>query len=108
MAGCGVAFAATVFSPTLLFALLMATLFAWASRSAPEEPVRWGLVYLAMVSALYALLDIREDVLHWRPGFKSDATILADMTGLPAIFWGVLWAVAAVAMQVVALRRVFR
>lgn len=108
LAGCGIAFTGSFFSPTLLFALLVATLFAWAARSAPEEAVRWGLVYLAVVSALYSLLDIREDLLRWEPAARSDATVMADWTGIPALVWGLLWAGLAVGVQALAIRRIFR
>lgn len=108
LVGCGFAFSTGVFSPTLLFALLIATLFAWAARAAPENVVRWGLVYIATVSALYSLIDIREDVLQWNAVGTSDATLLAARTGVPALFWGLAWAVIALAMMGVALRRILR
>ena len=108
LAGCGVAFSTGAFSPTLLFSLLIATLFAWAARAAPENIVRWGLVYIATVSALYSLIDIREDVLQWNAAGTSDATMLAARTGIPALVWGLAWAVIAIAMMGVALRRILR
>lgn len=108
LAACGVAFSPGGVNVTLLFSLLVATLFAAAARSAPEPAVRWGLVYLAAVSALYALIDIREDLLQWNAGGVSDATLLASRTGIPAIVWGVLWAVIAIAMMAAAARRILR
>lgn len=108
LAGCGVAFSAGAFSPTMLFALLIATLFAWAARAAPEYVVRWGLVYIASVSALYALIDIREDLLQWSVAGASDATILAERTGIPALVWGLAWAAIAIAMMAVALRKILK
>jgi hypothetical protein len=108
LAGCGVAFSSGAFGSTLLFAMLIATLFAWAARAAPEYVVRWGLVYIASVSALYSLLDIRQDLLHWSVSGASDATILAERTGIPALVWGLAWAAIAIAMMAVALRKILR
>lgn len=108
LAGCGVAFSAGGLSPTLLFSLLVATLFAAAARTAPEPAVTWGLIYLATVSALYALLDIRQDVLQWNGRGVSDATLLATRTGIPAIVWGVAWALIALAMMAAAFRKILR
>lgn len=108
LAGCGVAFSTGPFSATLLFALLIATLFAWAARAAPEYVVRWGLVYIASVSALYSLIDIREDLLHWSARGPSDATLLAARTGVPALVWGLAWAGIAIAIMAVALRRILK
>ncbi len=49
---------------------------------------------LGVTSALYVLLDIRSDILQ-RPHLPSDAAMLADITRVPALLWGLLWMVAA-------------
>jgi hypothetical protein len=43
-----------------------------------------------MTSCLYAVLDIKSDVLD-RPHLPSDAAMLAEATGIPTVFWGILW-----------------
>jgi hypothetical protein len=48
------------------------------------------LTALGLTSCLYALLDIKSDVLD-RPHLPSDAYMLAQMTGVPTLVWGVLW-----------------
>jgi hypothetical protein len=48
------------------------------------------LTALGLTSCLYALLDIKSDVLD-RPHLPSDAYMLAQMTGIPTLVWGVLW-----------------
>lgn len=48
------------------------------------------LTALGLTSCLYALLDIKSDILD-RPYLQSDAAMLADMTGIPTVVWGVLW-----------------
>jgi hypothetical protein len=45
---------------------------------------------IGVTSCLYAILDIKSDVLD-RVGAESDATVLAKMTHVPAVAWGALW-----------------
>jgi hypothetical protein len=51
---------------------------------------RGVLFVLGLTSALYAILDIKGDVLD-RPEALSDARMLADLTGIPALVWGIAW-----------------
>jgi hypothetical protein len=48
------------------------------------------LLGLGLTSSLYAILDIKSDVLD-RPQLPSDAAMLAEMTGIPTAVWGFLW-----------------
>jgi len=50
---------------------------------------------IGLTSCLYAVLDIKSDILD-RPGLRSDAAMLAEVTGMPTTFWGVLWISIAV------------
>jgi hypothetical protein len=55
------------------------------------------LKVIGLTSCLYAVLDLKSDILDGS-GRPSDASLLAEHTGLPAWLWGLLWiAVAAVA-----------
>ncbi|HEX4954470.1 MAG TPA: M50 family metallopeptidase [Thermoanaerobaculia bacterium] len=52
---------------------------------------------VGLVSLFYALFDIQSDVLA-RPNLcASDASQLARLTGLPTLFWGILWMLAGLA-----------
>jgi hypothetical protein len=52
---------------------------------------------LGLTSALYAILDIKSDVLD-RPELPSDAHMLAEVTGIgTTTMWGVLWISIAIA-----------
>jgi hypothetical protein len=51
---------------------------------------RFLLLGLGLTSALYAILDIKSDILA-RPHLQSDAAMLAEMTGIPTAAWGFLW-----------------
>ena len=50
---------------------------------------------LGLTSCLYAILDIKSDILD-RPTLRSDATMLHDLTGIPPVFWGFLWVTIAI------------
>jgi hypothetical protein len=56
------------------------------------------LVALGLTSCLYAVLDIKSDILD-RPHLPSDAHMLAQLTGVPTVAWGVLWIGIALAVS---------
>ncbi len=66
------------------------------------------LKVIGLTSCLYAILDIKGDIID-RPGSPSDAYLLAEQTGLPVFFWGVLWiniaVVAALGFLLLACRK---
>jgi hypothetical protein len=57
------------------------------------------LIVIGLTSCLYAVLDIKSDILD-RPHAVSDAVLLADVTGIPAIAWGVLWLGVSIVLAV--------
>lgn len=59
---------------------------------------RYLLKAIGFTSCLYAPLDIVSDVLA-RPGVVSDATMLAEHTGLPGFVWGLLWTATALGLS---------
>ena len=68
----------------VLFGLTMIT----ASRKIGAAMNRHLLLTLGLTSALYAVLDIKSDVLD-RPELKSDAHMLAEVTGFgTTTMWG--------------------
>jgi len=87
----------------ILFGAAMLTLAKKATRSLN----RTALLALGLTSALYAILDIKSDVID-RPGVESDAFMLAEITGIPTVFWGALWIAAALAFSFWLLRRAYR
>jgi hypothetical protein len=78
-----------------------------SARYLPARGVAYVLLVLGLTSAMYALLDIRSDILS-RPQVRSDAAMLADVTGVPTLVWGLLWIGIAVAACWIALRRWLR
>lgn len=66
------------------------------------------LTALGLTSCLYAILDIKSDVLD-RPHLQSDAAMLAEMTpGITTTTWGVIWISVALAVSALALVRAYR
>jgi hypothetical protein len=55
---------------------------------------RVTLYLLGLTSCLYAVLDIKSDILD-RPALTSDARLLAELTGVPTLVWGAAWIVTA-------------
>jgi len=80
-----------------------------ASTRLPAAAHDFALKVIGLTSCLYAVLDIKSDVLD-RPGVESDAHMLADLTGIPTLVWGLAWisiaAVAAVGFLFLSCRRV--
>jgi hypothetical protein len=90
-----------IFSACFGAALVLA-----AARLRPRG-VASVLLVLGLTSALYALLDIRSDILA-RPHLQSDARMLAELTGVPTLVWGGLWGVIALVACWFALKRWLR
>jgi hypothetical protein len=82
----------------LFFGLLFGSALILAAARLPTQWNRTLLNVLGLTSALYAILDIKSDILD-RPHLQSDAAMLADLTGVPTLFWGVLWSGIAVALS---------
>ncbi len=89
------------------FGILFGALFGGAMialRAAGRVVHVAVLTALGLTSCLYALLDIKSDILD-RPYLPSDARMLADLTGIPTVVWGVLWIGLGLAVSVLLLRR---
>lgn len=90
-----------------VFTALFGAALLLCARRLPARGVANVLLVLGLTSALYALLDIRSDILS-RPQVRSDAAMLAEVTGVPTVVWGVLWIGIAIAACWIALRRWLR
>jgi hypothetical protein len=78
-----------------------------AARFLPPRAARPILVTLGLTSCLYALLDIKSDIFD-RPWLPSDARMLAELTGVHTLVWGVLWIAIALAASALLFRRAYR
>ncbi len=110
------AIAAVVAGATLLyvrqpfaaaFGLAFGAALFVVSRRAGVTGNRAVLTMLGLTSCLYAVLDIKSDILD-RPELQSDARMLAEMTGVPTVLWGGIWIVVALAFCAVLFRWAWR
>ncbi len=79
----------------MIFGLAAAAVLLLAARFLSHGLNDFLLSVIGLTSCLYAVIDIKSDVLD-RPELRSDARMLAELTGLPTVLWGLLWIVLAV------------
>jgi hypothetical protein len=79
----------------IAFGLLFGIALLWAAQRASAGVNRAILLTLGLTSSLYAILDIKSDILD-RPDLRSDAAMLAEITGVPTVVWGLVWITVAV------------
>lgn len=91
----------------LLFGAAFGAGLVAASRRLSPLANRRILLVLGLTSCLYAALDIKGDILD-RPHLRSDAAMLAELTGVPTLAWGVLWIGIALFVSLLLLIRAFR
>ena len=82
----------------ILFGLLFGGALLAVARLVGARANRVILMGLGLTSCLYAILDIKSDVLD-RPQLPSDARMLAELTGVPTVVWGILWIAIAVVVS---------
>ncbi len=94
-----------------LFGLGFGVLFGGAlftvAKQASRTLNRTLLLALGMTSVLYAILDIKSDIID-RPGAESDAYMLSEITGIPTVAWGALWIAAALGFSFWLLRQAYK
>jgi hypothetical protein len=83
---------------TLVFALVMAGLFGLGARFLPDALVGFVNLFIASFTALYAVMDLKDDLWNSAVRSHSDAQLLADVTIVPAVVWAALWTLLSVAV----------
>ena len=83
-------FVRPVISFGMIFGLLSGAGIMAAGKFLPEDVNDFILKVIGLTSCLYAVFDIKSDILD-RPYLCSDARMLAELTYLPTLFWGLLW-----------------
>lgn len=91
----------------LLFGIVFGAVLVLFGRKLGEHLSRMALRVLGLTSCLYAILDIKSDVLD-RPHLRSDAAMLAEITPLSTTAWGFVWTAVALLVCAVAFRRAYR
>lgn len=89
---------------TVFFTAAMALALALLARWLPPRWSRGTAIFLGIFSGLYALWDIRDDLILRQTG-RSDADALASLTGVPSLAWAILWLGISVAALWYVLRR---
>jgi hypothetical protein len=88
------------------YGLLTGILLMGLGIKAPPPASWWFLRLVGVFSVLYALLDVRDDVFRNAEAVgASDATMLAEMTHIPAFLWGGGWILLGLGMLVLFRRR---
>ncbi|MBS2023795.1 MAG: M50 family metallopeptidase [Deltaproteobacteria bacterium] len=93
---------------TLAFSLGCTVMMGLLARFGPTLLRRMLLAFLASFSVLYALIDIKDDLLHLGGSGGSDADALAQATFIPAIVWGLGWGALSLVLVFFTLRNIFR
>lgn len=83
---------------TLAFTVVMAALFAAGAKWLPDALVGGLNLFIASFTALYAVMDLKDDLWNHAVRSQSDAQLLADLTIVPAIAWAALWTLVSVAV----------
>lgn len=91
----------------VLFGVAFGAALVMAGRHLPVDGTASLLTALGLTSCLYAILDIKSDILD-RPDVLSDARMLAELTGIPTLVWGVLWITVALVFSAWFFKRAFQ
>jgi hypothetical protein len=73
-----------------LFAGILGALLVLIGLKANRDLHQPLLAIIGLTSCMYAIYDISSDILG-RPWMRSDAAMLAEITGIPTVVWGVVW-----------------
>mmetsp|Transcript_34243 Transcript_34243/g.78057 ORF Transcript_34243/g.78057 Transcript_34243/m.78057 type:complete len:262 (-) Transcript_34243:110-895(-) len=109
ISGIGLHWVRPIYSFGMIFTMLAGALLVLSGLRFPPELNGIVLRLIGLTSCMYAVIDIKSDILD-RPTVPSDAALLAAHTGVPTLVWGVLWIVlalsASVSFAVLAVQRV--
>ncbi len=90
----------------MVYGMLTGLALVALGTKAPAGVNWWFLRLVGVFSVLYALLDVRDDVFRNADYVgASDATMLAELTHVPAFVWGGGWILAGVALLVLLRKR---
>jgi len=108
--GVSLKYSGMAFSPTLLYSIIFAAFILLVYMLNSEAIHEWVIDIMGVSAAAYVIYDTFVDTLlyiinselhiisNWgAQGMVSDAGRLAEMTGVPAIVWGLAWLAIAIA-----------
>ena len=79
----------------IIFCLAFSVFMLVSARFLPVIFNDYLLKFIGLTSCLYVVLDIKSDLIT-RSGIGSDADQIAQMTGIPSIFIGIIWIIIAI------------
>ena len=92
-------FGVTSISSTIgiIASFILATVLFISPRYIPKIIHSYIMKILGLISCLYVLVDIKLDLLtlEYR---QTDAEILNNLTGIPAVIWAIVWLAASIAV----------
>jgi hypothetical protein len=91
----------------VLFGLVFGASLVVVSHHLPALWNRRLLLTIGLTSCIYAVLDIKSDILD-RPELRSDARMLAELTGVPTLVWGFAWIAVALIVSALLFRAAYR
>lgn len=83
---------------TLLFTVVMAAAFGAGAKWLPDALVGALNLFIASFTALYAVMDLKDDLWNSAVRSHSDAQLLANVTLVPAIAWAAVWTLVSLAI----------
>ncbi|MBS1148675.1 MAG: hypothetical protein H6Q89_373 [Myxococcaceae bacterium] len=86
---------------TLAFCFGMAISFGLGARFLPAQVVGVLNLFIASFTALYAAMDLKDDLWNGAVRVRSDAQLLADITPIPSLVWAALWTLLSTALLAV-------
>lgn len=79
----------------IILALIFSVILFLSPRYFNKTIHKYLMKSLGLISSLYVLVDIKEDLLTFTYQ-ETDAHLLAKLTGIHAVFWGILWFIISV------------
>lgn len=95
----GLYFVRPIFSFGFAYTIGIGLLFLLSGRYFLQVVNGYIVKMIGLVSCLYVIPDIKSDVID--RAITSDATLLADLTGIPAIIWGGLWIIISMILLII-------
>ena len=97
-----------VSNPTIqILAILFSIFLLLSIRYLPKDYKNYILKSLGLISCIYVVYDIRNDLFN--NGYvQSDASVIANLTGIPVVFWGILWLAVSITGLILILRFIYK
>lgn len=84
--------------------LIFASILFFSAQFLPADINSYFLKIIGLISCLYVIVDIRQDILTTSDGI-NDAVILKEITGLSEYLWGGLWLIVSLTVTFFVVRK---